>query len=582
MKDRRRRTRLLHWSDWPLLAKGLVVVFLPMAALLVSRVAIVRAQAAGDQADRIARISTLTQNRIAAVQTSLLNAETGVRGYLLTRDPTFLEPYRLAQRSLGPGLDDLEKAFRIDGDGLGIENVARLRVETASEMAVLDDLATDGPAQSPAAHRVTLNTGKSILDGIRAQMNEMNARERDELAEESASAARIQRQTKILATIGFPIGVLGGVLGLWLFAASISRRVHRVREGADRLGRGERVEPGRTSRDEIGALEDAVGLADAILAERQASLDLALEAGRLGLFEVDERSGAISSPAPERLEALGLAGDRPLETVDDLIQAVHQSDRLWLAGTWERFLVNGGSLDAEFRLRDPEGDPRWLALRARVEETEAGRRIIGAVFDISDRKADEAERRRLYAEVAQHRQELAKLSITDDVTNLLNRRGFHLLAGHEIAHADRTGDEVLLLFADLDGLKAINDTHGHATGTRALVDMADVLRETFRGSDVIARFGGDEFCILLSRSLAGTSELKAIDRLQRAIRERNANGDRPYVLSASVGACRRPSGSSMTLEQMTKRADELMYKEKHRRRVARPSAAPADVSIVRV
>jgi diguanylate cyclase (GGDEF)-like protein len=167
------------------------------------------------------------------------------------------------------------------------------------------------------------------------------------------------------------------------------------------------------------------------------------------------------------------------------------------------------------------------------------------------------------------------------VTNLLNRRGFHLLAEHEIGHADRAGTDLLLLFADLDGLKSINDTHGHAVGTQALIDMADVLRATFRGSDVIARFGGDEFCILLSRSLASVSDMKVVDRLQRAIRERNANGDRPFRLSASVGACRRPSGSSLTLDQMTKRADELMYQEKHRRRVARTSA-PAGDSIVRV
>jgi diguanylate cyclase (GGDEF)-like protein len=139
----------------------------------------------------------------------------------------------------------------------------------------------------------------------------------------------------------------------------------------------------------------------------------------------------------------------------------------------------------------------------------------------------------------------------------------------------------MLLFADLDGLKRINDTHGHAAGGQALIDTADVLRATFRGSDVIARLGGDEFCILLSRSIAGVSDMVVMDRLQRALRERNAQGDRPYQLSASVGACRRQSGGSLTLEQMTKRADELMYQEKHRRRVGRDSE-PADDSIIRV
>jgi diguanylate cyclase (GGDEF)-like protein len=421
-----------------------------------------------------------------------------------------------------------------------------------------------------------------VLDQLRTLLGDMSRQERVQELAEVREEARIQRQTRVLTTIGFPIGVLGGMLGLWLFAATISRRVHRVRSDAERLGRGERAESARTPpADEIGALESAVGRADAILAERQESLALALEAGRLGLFEIDVETGAISSPSPERLQRLGLAQEGPLDTVDDLILATHQADRLWVAGTWERFLVRGGTLDTEFRLQTPESQPRWVAIRARIEEAGGRRRVIGALFDVTDRKADESERQRLYAEVEQHRQELAKLSITDDVTNLLNRRGFHLLAEHEVGHADRAGTDLLLLFADLDGLKAINDTHGHATGTQALVDMADVLRATFRGSDVIARFGGDEFCILLSRSLAGVSDMKVVDRLQRAIRERNANGDRPYRLSASVGACRRPSGSSMTLEQMTKRADELMYQEKHRRRVARTSTT-VDVSVVRV
>jgi diguanylate cyclase (GGDEF)-like protein len=582
MRERRRRTRLLHWSDWPLLAKGLVVVCLPLLALLTSRLAAGRSQLATQQAQRVIQLTRNQERQIDAVTLSLVNAETGVRGYLLTNDESFLTPYRAAQGTLGPQLDRLEATIRSEGDDVQLNKITWLRALAGNELTILNELVRTDDSLSESDRAAALDSGKGVLDQVRTLLADMNRHERAQEVRETLEATRVQSQTRLLIAIGFPIGLLGGLLGLLLFATSISRRVHRVRDNAGRLARGERIEPAPSqSQDVIGELEQAVGRADEVLAERQASLALALEAGRLGLFEIDVATGAIFSPSPDRLKTLGLAHEHELETIDDLILATHQADRLWVAGTWERFLVRGGTLDTEFRLETADAQPRWVALRARIDETEEGPRVIGAVFDVTDRKTDEAERQRLYAEVEQHRQELAKLSITDDVTNLLNRRGFHLLAEHEIGHADRAGTDLLLLFADLDGLKSINDTHGHAVGTQALIDMADVLRATFRGSDVIARFGGDEFCILLSRSLAGVSDMKVVDRLQRAIRERNANGDRPFRLSASVGACRRPSGSSLTLDQMTKRADELMYQEKHRRRVARTSA-PAGDSIVRV
>ena len=87
--------------------------------------------------------------------------------------------------------------------------------------------------------------------------------------------------------------------------------------------------------------------------------------------------------------------------------------------------------------------------------------------------------------------EVRQLSLTDELTGLYNRRGFFLLAEQQLKIARRTQTPCCVLFADLDGLKKINDTIGHELGDRAIVDAAQILKETFRDADIVARLGGD-------------------------------------------------------------------------------------------
>ena len=95
---------------------------------------------------------------------------------------------------------------------------------------------------------------------------------------------------------------------------------------------------------------------------------------------------------------------------------------------------------------------------------------------------------------------IRNLSITDDLTNLFNRRGFFTLAEQQLQIASRTGREMVLLFVDLDKLKSINDALGHAEGDQALRETATILKNSFRESDIIARIGGDEFVVLAAET----------------------------------------------------------------------------------
>jgi diguanylate cyclase (GGDEF)-like protein len=158
--------------------------------------------------------------------------------------------------------------------------------------------------------------------------------------------------------------------------------------------------------------------------------------------------------------------------------------------------------------------------------------------------------------------ELRALSLVDQLTGLSNRRGFLLLAEQQLKVANRTKRGMVFVFADLDGMKQINDTMGHQVGDLALVEAAHVLRETFRESDIIARIGGDEFAIVaIEADKEGAEALTR--RVQEVLAARNAKGDRRYSLSMSVGVARYDPGSPCTLDELLARADELMYRQKH-------------------
>jgi len=184
--------------------------------------------------------------------------------------------------------------------------------------------------------------------------------------------------------------------------------------------------------------------------------------------------------------------------------------------------------------------------------------IIKGDFDFN-----QLARAMLYAiERHQARSILQQLSFEDELTGLLNRRGFISLAPQNIKIAQRANWEILLIYADLDGLKSINDTFGHQEGDKAIKESADLLRETFRTSDLIARLGGDEFAVLAIN--ASRDSINTItDRLNANIAYHNEKS-RDYKFSLSFGIERFDSNRDISLSEMLKKADKALYKKKNR------------------
>ena len=175
-----------------------------------------------------------------------------------------------------------------------------------------------------------------------------------------------------------------------------------------------------------------------------------------------------------------------------------------------------------------------------------------------------------FAAIVEQELALGQLAIDDDLTGLRNRRGFEILARQAFAVCQRQRASALVLFADIDGLKVANDTHGHATGDQLLKDFADVLSASFRDADVIARVGGDEFAVFLSGS---SSDPKiALDRISAAIAARNTRlAAASYPLSVSVGtaAFEERHREPLDIGVLLSRADQEMYRVKNRRGAAR-------------
>jgi diguanylate cyclase (GGDEF)-like protein len=160
---------------------------------------------------------------------------------------------------------------------------------------------------------------------------------------------------------------------------------------------------------------------------------------------------------------------------------------------------------------------------------------------------------------------LRSLSLIDDLTGLYNRRGFADLGEQYLKLARRTTRGVTIVFLDLDRFKTINDSLGHHVGDRALIKVADILRATFRRSDIIARLGGDEFAVLALEASGESAEL-LIGRLRERFREFNRASREPYQLSVSIGMARHDGDMRMRLEDLLAEADNAMYEEKRGKR----------------
>lgn len=269
------------------------------------------------------------------------------------------------------------------------------------------------------------------------------------------------------------------------------------------------------------------------------------ETAQHGILILDGDTAQIDDVNPFLIEMLGY-------THEDLM-----GKKLWEIGLFK----DVGAGKAAFRELQDKGFFRYKDLEL---ETKFGTEIVvecvSNVHDVENKKVIQCNIRDV-TDRKRFEETLHSLSLLDDLTGLYNRRGFFALSEQQLKIAERTKQDVLIFFVDLDNMKQINDALGHQEGDNALVEVTSVLRETFRKSDIIGRLGGDEFAVLAIDTTRKTENM-LIDRLQKTLNAVNQAVLRKYKLSLSTGVARYDPDSPSSLDELIARADALMYEKK--------------------
>ena len=231
----------------------------------------------------------------------------------------------------------------------------------------------------------------------------------------------------------------------------------------------------------------------------------------------------------------------------DSTSIVHPEDKddVW---NYAREMLSGSRIDPyEFRIVTKQGKIRWIMETVTAIFYQGKPAVLGNSMDVTEKK--------------RHEEELQIMLLTDQLTGLYNRRGFMTLAEQQIRGANRAKKQLLLAFIDVDDMKWINETLGHEEGDKALIETANIFRQTFRESDIIARIGGDEFAVLAVDATDMDPDSFAV-RLEKNIDFSNACESHPYKIAMSWGTAIYDPESPISLDQLMSMADELMYAQK--------------------
>jgi diguanylate cyclase (GGDEF)-like protein/PAS domain S-box-containing protein len=250
-----------------------------------------------------------------------------------------------------------------------------------------------------------------------------------------------------------------------------------------------------------------------------------------------------------------LLGYTEQELLSSNFQAVTHGDDLGgdLANLYRLMQGETPNCQVEKRYVHREGQIVWaLSSVSLVRDSDQNPvHFIFQIQDITERKRAESA--------------LQSLSLVDELTSLYNRRGFLAVAEQNVAEIRLNEKIPAIVYADLDGLKEINDSFGHHEGDRALARAAQILKDSFRSSDIVARIGGDEFVVLAALAQDESAESLS-QRLQENFDTNNASKVRPYNLALSVGIAHFDDQHNHSIEDLMAQADRAMYEDKRCKR----------------
>lgn len=287
-------------------------------------------------------------------------------------------------------------------------------------------------------------------------------------------------------------------------------------------------------------------------------LTLATRAAHIGIWEYEPATGKVVWDRT-MYEIFGVTTDEFHGRFEDVAPHIHADDLPHIEQLTEESLRTGCDFVTTFRILRHGHEIRYIDAHAVVLPASGsqGTRMIGVNRDITERRRNE--------------QELVRLATTDPLTGCFNRGSLQRSIDQEIHRARRYGDPLSLIMYDLDNFKRVNDTFGHDVGDHVLVHTTGIVRDTIRRTDVLARWGGEEFMVLCPRTTAEDAGVLA-ERLLEALRKHPA--EIAGVVTASIGVVTLRDDEDTNA--LLKRVDDLLYSAKSGGRNRACTDAPCD------
>lgn len=504
------RSGAVGWARTPLalfLAACLAIATVVAAAMTM--------RAAVRASDQVVTAAALALSDVERLRGLRERVSRKVRAFLLLRDDRFLVEKRESERAFEELLAKLRARATMPEERRLIERLEERERARRIVTAGLVDQRRAGVSNEAMA-QVLESELQPIVDTMDAAIKELVAWRQREVARTRVEAASTFANATIVQGIAAGIALLVAAVT----SIALGRTLRRLE------GRAARLERERNRFFEL-------------------SLDLVCVAGTDGYFK--QLNPAFEAVLGfERAELL----DKPF------LDFVHVDDRERTVEVVAGLSRGEATVDFENRYLCKDGQYKWLSWHATAEP---GGVIYAAGRDVSERKADQER-------LAALNEELRIMAVIDELTGLHNRRGFNLLAEQHLKDVQRTRQKAVFFFADLDGLKQINDKLGHDVGDRAICEAAKVIAAAFRSSDISARLGGDEFVVLATNAASESAEA-IVRRIQELVNQHNSSKpEPPFVLAISIGSTTYDPAHPETLEDVLKRADQMMYEQKVRRK----------------
>jgi diguanylate cyclase (GGDEF)-like protein len=542
----------------------------------------------------------------AAAYAAMLNQEDGLRGYLLTRDPAFLEPFLAGQAALARANRTLTAYV---GSVSSSELAAVMVRAQLAEERWRGQWAVPVASARPGVIGPLLPEGKLLFDAYRVAQAAF-AKEIDQ--RRSGLAAREQQVT--MGRVALELAVFSAVLFLAMRqhgalraaivdpVAALLGHIRRIRDGqleatADPVGPRELAELAQGLNEVVRALSTARAFAasrDGALSDHAIRLHQILDASRE--FSESLNLSYVVGAVRESTTAIGGYEHVIVWLMDDTQKQLVNSEQGAAARGSDAPCDMGHSLagraakSGRITFEGPAGQVRFsdsseMPVRAIAIPLIVGARVVG-VLEARHAEAQVATKATLEIlemlathaataiESARLHEVIEERSHVDALTRLLNRRRLDQDLDAECKRCARYGRPLAFVMLDVDHFKAFNDTHGHPQADTALQEVADVIAGCVRATDTAYRYGGEEFCILL-RETSAQDALHFAERVRQRIEQRFASGELAGI-TASFGVADF-SPDAPTPRALIEAADAAMYDSKHagRNRVALSARPPS-------